>query len=365
MKPGISSAVSVVSAEHAGAGSIKEGSEVFVRVLADEGAGRYSVSFAGQRFSVYSARALESGAAFKALVRVQNGIVLLIPRESAHFSARHNAGVQRFASFTADSSGKLHTFLQQLGLPADNLSFRLVQFFQESALRFNKELALKARNAAKRFAGREEKAAHAALLLLEKGLEADDDSINALLYVLYAQDGGRRHNESDSGAGQNRDTRAQEGGDSFIPLIYGSTDCLSLPAGLLSFLNQYKTSDNHWVFLPFDYDIGDNLFNGVIRVLVNLKEKKTEKVIISAFSATKTYLFMLYFNGRVDGKDTFGLNIDYCVEPGISNNKVETVNHLLRRVLSNADCTIRYRPDLIRCGGGTAAAPLSLVEVHA
>ena len=178
MNPAINpyASISVVSPAEAGPGSITEGSSVFVRVLAAEDGGRYTVSFAGRRFSVLSRQALGIGSAFRADVKVEKGQVLLVPRRllpfSAAFPERGSAGdaegVRRFSSLHEVGGEKLSAFLEQLGLPFDDVSFRSVQFFQENGIRFDGRLALKARAIAKRFKGREEDAAEIALFCCKK-----------------------------------------------------------------------------------------------------------------------------------------------------------------------------------------------------
>lgn len=344
----VSSSVSIISADKAPSGSIKEGSEVFVRVLGREHSGRYTVTFAGQRFSVASRRPLETGTAFKAVVRVHRGQVLLEPLVRDRVETQNRYGITRFSSFTADKTGSLSSLLYELGLPADNISLRLLSFFQESGIRFNKHSALKARLLAKRFPGREEAAAEAALLLTEKGINPDEASVAEITGLFYGErhkDGPPERETSDSAAVQSGETA------SVIESLYMDAErCLSLPAGLLSFVNQYKTGDRHWVFLPFEYKNGDLLLNGVIRLLFSLGQKKTEKIVISAFSATKDYFFVIYCISPAVFPHKKIAAVDFCINPAPALPCIKDFERFLHGVLP-PDSTVQYRPELFDTDG--------------
>lgn len=373
MNPAINpyASISVVSPSEAGPGSIAEGSSVFVRVLAAEDGGRYTVSFAGRRFSVLSRQALGVGSAFRADVRVEKGQVLLVPRHTVPFSALGgedgSAGVRRFSSLHEAGGEKLSAFLEQLGLPFDDVSFRSVQFFQENGMRFDSRLALKARAIAKRFKGREEDAAEIALFLLQKGMEIDE---NMILYLLDILKGNENQNGNPSGRFSEAGAALQNEGSSagnFLPFFYeNASELLSLPFGLLSFLNQYKNGNKHWLVLPFEYCIDSTKFAGVIRLFLNLEEKKTEKILISAFSPVRNYSFMLSFKGKTNKDNKICLTIDYCITPVVSSFETIKLGRLLETSMAGiADLTVRYREDLCRSGCFTGAPDLSFVEARA
>ena len=374
MNPAVSpyASISVVPSSQAAPGSIAEGSSVFVRVLAAEGGGRYTVSFAGRRFSVLSRQALGIGSAFRADVKVEKGQVLLVPRRLSPFSAAFPEGgsagdaegVRRFSSLHEVGGEKLSAFLEQLGLPFDDVSFRSVQFFQENGIRFDGRLALKARAIAKRFKGREEDAAEIALFLLQKGLEADE---NMVLYLLDILNGKQNSNENSSGSFS--ELAQNEGGSAgdFLPFVYeNASKLLSLPFGLLSFLNHYKSEDKHWLVLPFEYCINSTCFNGVIRLFINLEEKKTEKMLISAFSSVRNYYFVISFKGKTNTDNKIRLIIDYCITHAVSNFEAMKLGGLLETSMAGiADLAVHYREDMCRFGCFTGAPDLSFAEARA
>ena len=430
------SSISIISAADIRTGSaaeapaLHEGDTVFVRVLSQQGKNRYAVSFAGQRFNVFSQRALPNGASFSASVKIKDGSILLVPQNRTHTISNGTNAVKHVPFMDADVSGRLNAFFEQALLPSDDISLRLLQFFQENGLRFNGRQAQKARAAALRFAGREKEAAEAALFLLEKGVQPDEQTLGELLDVLYGsseqdgntgdsaqeQDGQDRdggssdgkhsgHRRAPDGSEDDVDGSAGNGGslpvgeevtgnwapavgtdtaknaasaepDNFLQklsLLYENTDeCLALPCGLLSFVNHYKTSCKHWVLLPFDYDIGNKSFNGVIRLLLNTQEKKLEKIGISAFSPVKNYFFMVHLhrvhNLKINNLKKLQLSVNYCVTPEPPHAQRRKLDAFLKEgVFGNAgiaDCKIDFVPDLYRTGSFTEMNGVFVAEAE-
>lgn len=430
------SSISIISAADIRTGSaaeapaLHEGDTVFVRVLSQQGKNRYAVSFAGQRFNVFSQRALPNGASFSAAVKIKDGSILLVPQNRMHTISNGANAVKHVSFMEADVSGRLNAFFEQALLPSDDISLRLLQFFQENGLRFNGRQAQKARAAALRFAGREKEAAEAALFLLEKGVQPDEQTLGELLDVLYGsseqdgntgdsaqeQDGQDRdggssdgkhsgHRRAPDGSEDDVDGSAGNGGslpvgeevtgnwapavgtdtaknaasaepDNFLQklsLLYENTDeCLALPCGLLSFVNHYKTSCKHWVLLPFDYDIGNKSFNGVIRLLLNTQEKKLEKIGISAFSPVKNYFFMVHLhrlhNLKINNLKKLQLSVNYCVTPEPPHAQRRKLDVFLKEgVFGNAgiaDCKIDFVPDLYRTGSFTEMNGVFVAEAE-
>lgn len=430
------SSISIISAADIRTGSaaeapaLHEGDTVFVRVLSQQGKNRYAVSFAGQRFNVFSQRALPNGASFSAAVKIKDGSILLVPQNRTHTISNGTNAVKHVSFMEADVSGRLNAFFEQALLPSDDISLRLLQFFQENGLRFNGRQAQKARAAALRFAGREKEAAEAALFLLEKGVQPDEQTLGELLDVLYGsseqdgntgdsaqeQDGQDRdggssdgkhsgHRRAPDGSEDDVDGSAGNGGslpvgeevtgnwapavgtdtaknaasaepDNFLQklsLLYENTDeCLALPCGLLSFVNHYKTSCKHWVLLPFDYDIGNKSFNGVIRLLLNTQEKKLEKIGISAFSPVKNYFFMVHLhrlhNLKINNLKKLQLSVNYCVTPEPPHAQRRKLDAFLKEgVFGNAgiaDCKIDFVPDLYRTGSFTEMNGVFVAEAE-
>lgn len=151
--------------------SVREGALLFVRILQNQGGGKYLASFAGGRFLVKSEAALKAGETFRAQVKIANGKLLLLPQNGGGkiFGAKP-ISVQNF-NFQSPEAG---AFLANFGLGADGVSQKILQFLMQSGAKLDSALMKKARRLAAKFAGREIEAAESALVLEQKGFDSED-----------------------------------------------------------------------------------------------------------------------------------------------------------------------------------------------
>lgn len=151
--------------------SVREGALLFVRILQNQGGGKYLASFAGGRFLVKSEAALKAGETFRAQVKIANGKLLLLPQNGGGkiFGAKP-ISVQNF-NFQSPEAG---AFLSNFGLGADDVSQKILQFLMQSGAKLDSALMKKARRLAAKFAGREIEAAESALVLEQKGFDSED-----------------------------------------------------------------------------------------------------------------------------------------------------------------------------------------------
>ncbi|MBD5434555.1 MAG: hypothetical protein HDR35_09755 [Treponema sp.] len=185
--------------------SVREGDFLFVRILQNQGGGKYLASFAGGRFFVKSDFPLKTGETFRAQVKIVNGKFFLLPKNgSGKISGANAISVQNFNFQSPEASA----FLASLGLPADGISQKILQFLMQSGARLDPALMKKARRLAAKFAGREIDAAESAILLEQKGFDSDD-FLEEIMELLggYFQEGEnenpRKENSSDENSGEN------------------------------------------------------------------------------------------------------------------------------------------------------------------
>lgn len=151
--------------------SVREGDFLFVRILQNQGGGKYLASFAGGRFLVKSDALFKAGETFRAQVKIVNGKFFLLPQNGGgKISGASAISVQNFNFQSPEASA----FLASLGLPADGVSQKILQFLMQSGARLDPALMKKARRLAAKFAGRENDAAENAILLEQKGFDSDD-----------------------------------------------------------------------------------------------------------------------------------------------------------------------------------------------
>lgn len=184
--------------------SVREGASLFVRILQNQGGGRYLASFAGGRFLVKSDAALKAGDTFRARVRVANGKIFLLPQNGGGKILGANAiSVQNF-SF---QSHEVSAFLASFGLPADCVSQKILQFLMQSGARLDSALMKKVRRLATKFGGREIEAAENALILEQKGFDSED-FLEEIMELLGGDFQGRER--KNSGEKNSRDGKSKE-----------------------------------------------------------------------------------------------------------------------------------------------------------
>ncbi len=268
-------AVSIQSARLSQAGInrqiLKEGSSVLVRVISDRGNGKYEGSVAGIRVQLTSSKALQPGQTFTASISIKNGSIVVRPKDIA-MSGSGLAG-QIELQFNEVSQSQLFSLLEALGLPADNLSTSILQSFKQMGLKLDSSLANKIRSLALRFSGKEKSAAEILSLLAQKGLEADEEEIKALLYFLESENDSSLQNSEHKENLINR-INSKEG-----------SWCL-LPFELIQLESYLSSSENLQV-----------LGKGCIRLLFD-SVKALKLLNLNCSYNNKKYLFSLSFEGR-------------------------------------------------------------------
>ncbi len=262
---------------------LKNGDIVFVRVVEDKGKGSYTVSFAGNRFSVRSVNPLKVGSSFKAQIFVENSILKLVPVFEP--------------SYNQVSNQTVHSFLNRIGLPADDLSLRILQFFQQNQIKIDLRLAKKVRALSSAFPQREKEAAEVALLLSDKNIEATEEMI-AL----------------------------------FLDIMQGTTHANNTNSEILSYINHKKGSEKHWILIPFS-DESSSVFTGIIKLLIHTETKKTEKIVINCATPVTKYYFVLqlYTVSNTSSKRV----LTFCTVPSLSDAEQRIFTQQLRALFAH------------------------------
>ena len=278
---------------------LKNGENVFVRVLSSDGGGKYTVSFAGNRVHVKSELSLAPGESFSARLNVlSDGTVRLVQLEKMPSE-----------SLNVQNQSVLASSLAAFGVPSDELSVRLIQFFEQSGMRIDRTIMDKARKIALQFPGKEKIAGEAAALLLENGMEPTVEAVEALIAFALGEDCGSQ-NGSRGSEDKKSESDARET-ENLLSKIYGKP--LKNAPGLLTLINQVAKNDHHWIFLPFEWQ---DEFSGIIRLLLNLRTKFTEKIEIICKNPLKSYSFVLYC------KESKIKEIRFCTLPPLLSSEI-------------------------------------------
>ena len=317
------------------------------RVVRNLGGGSYVISLAGRMVSVRSEQSLAQGTVFSAKIAVRgNQVVLsLVGQEGA------KPLVTAFdsAALRDGMDAHLAALLASLGLPPEGEAFRLLQFAQAMGMKIDPRQMRKALQAAGRDGGGED-ASQTALVLDEKGIEANADAVAAVADGMAGggRNGGSQQNGSGGNAGgenggndvgddgddvggknqrdvsefagdgddgdrNQRDVTGSAGSSSVardvsvsdIKDYFASVDEAALRnrIGALTLFNSLrggaKAQDAaHWIVLPFEWN-GD--YSGKIRILPEKNQKNIRQIIINAKSIHTTWNFVVYCKqGKID-----------------------------------------------------------------
>ena len=204
--------------------SLRDGAFVFVRVLGEKSDGTYTVSFAGNRFSVNADKKLFPGDAFPARLTTDGRKLILMPDFSRMSNSSKN--VNNSSIFTIDElpDADIVKYFTSLGLVPDDLSRRIVSFMQLMGIRLDSDKASFIREIAKKFPGHEQEAAEAAVILEEKGLPVTEENISKLMGMIVG--------------------------------------CGSADSGFAAGVNAGDDEAPNWIIIPYEYKVRDGSENG-------------------------------------------------------------------------------------------------------
>lgn len=298
--------------------SLRDGGFAFIKVVSKDEANLYTVSLGSKNIQAFSSYSLQEGTILRVQIRLKENKVFLVP-ESKEKDLGTN-GVHKLTATMLEEGvapSQITQRFAQMGLPFDAVSLRLINFLQYFGLKVNSSLLSKCRLLASKFSGREKEAGEVALFLAEKGITPDEDNVTLLLNLLM--DGVLLDKEMPSHP--DKGFSSEKNGKFVLGKLYDSPlESVKSGHGLLTLVNHICSGRLHWITLPYifspcaeDYEM---CFCGNIRVLMNIEEKKTEKIIVTAESGTNKYCFVLScYMGKTP-------KLFYCAKPEMSENLV-------------------------------------------
>lgn len=302
--------------------SLKAGSTVNGRVIANLGSNQYSVSLAGKTITVSSSVELKAGQVFTAKLLLEN-----------------NTTVLKLLPNTQGSQGPdAQALLKSLGLPQNVQAFNLIQFAISQGLKIDSPKFNKILNRTKEKDGAmNSDKAETALLLEEKGIEYNDAVIESVLSGGQGSD----RNPSQNQSFQNEDNPKEDVDANSIEIyareIVNASE--NGRAGPLTLFNSLVTKHNngaHWIVLPFEWDFKKAC--GVIRVLWDLNRNSLKKIKIECRICEKYFKFVLYFSAKELKSVKCGFN---TISNGTNTSVVigqEQIMHLAQQLGLKTDC---------------------------
>ena len=246
---------------------LKSGDQVLVRVTGDLGNGKYSGSVAGVKILLNAKgnAKLLPGSTFVATANINKGQLQIIPKNLPVQLGQ--LGMESPITMELANQEAVLAFLQNLGLPPDEISLHLLQQFKQMEMKMNPSLLSKIRKLAVKIKGKEKSAVELLALLAEKNIFGSEDELLELMAEL----------DGDFNDPQN-----------------GKNSSFSL-------MNRINSEKGKWYLLPFEIIQAGKLMEtgstksgvlgtGSIRVLMD-NEQKPKLVNILCNYSEKKYLF--------------------------------------------------------------------------
>lgn len=285
---------------------LKNGSQVLVRVLSQLPNGKYEGSVAGVRINFSSNKPLLPGSSFTANVLAKNGVIQLVPKQTGSIQPQNQQNPLQNQFQLQNNilqNENLASLLSSLGLPADSLSVNLLQQMQQLEMKFDLSLLGKIRNLALRIKGKEKLASQLLMILAEKGLEADKESLEKLLNELF----------DDFEKEENHQKAEQDEKNDY------------------ELLNDFNSKKGKWYFLPFEIInlsqlANQNLGKGLIKLLYNGDNSKLLMTNLDCTYNNKNYLFNLFFDPNQAGNKITSLAVN--INPVEANEREIIISKL-------------------------------------
>lgn len=372
---------------------LRGGSSVFVRVIKNNGNGNYTVSFAGTRFNVKSMKPLSAGQTFNAKIQEgQNGKILIVPSEKLNVESIQILDQSQVLLSDGGPGAELSSYLIAQGLVPNSATVNIMKFLQQSGFKTDVNLMKKAQIAASKFKGNEKRAAEVAILLLEDGIEPTEENIQKILSkgYLYSSEeneaaGGKSGSENQSknqngNQSKNQNNQSNKNDEnsksegqfqyessknhdenkeniSLLNSIYENINECNKKSGMLTLINQLSSDDHHWVILPYEWNCNERTANGVIRVLINLKNKNVKKILINCKTSLKNYYFVIYLTcSKVK-------EVRFCTLPPLLPSEEMRLGELFSSGMNdNNSVTVAYSPTAFIDGLCTDGTPPDFIQ---
>lgn len=282
------SALSNVNGNH----SVREGSSVYVRIIKSAGNNSYIASFSGGRFLLKSEIPLAAGNAFLAKIRLENGKIIL---QKLSESASSKNSVQKI---TLENQSQ---FLENLGLPPENISFSMLQQVKMLGTRFLPDVFQKSRKIAEKISGREKTAADAALIMEEKGIPSDEERVSEILE--------EKRGNADEIFSRNEEKipGSKNPFKSFFEKILCSSEKMKNLPGILTLFNHLgfdfcgksgRQAFGSWIKIPFDFSSDEKNGSGCFCGFLKNSSRQLEKAVLVFSFQNEKFAFEFGLEGN-------------------------------------------------------------------
>lgn len=207
---------------------VASGSIVRVEILGKAPDGATLVRIAGKVFTAAGIGRMQSGDTLSARVQFTGNTVFLHP-------------------LTAPEAALTPDVFTRLGIAENPVAVTLITFFQKINARLDGKLINQLARTAARFPGKEGRAAEAAAILAERGIEPTDEAVGDVLDFL---EGRRGYGTGDSDGKQSSGGKPSD-------------------RDYVAFINHKKGHDRHWIIIPFSRTLSGSVCAGSVRFLID------------------------------------------------------------------------------------------------
>lgn len=256
--------------------SVHDGDIVRVEVLDRRTDGTFRVRVAGVTLSASDIGSCSPGDVFTARIRLSPSSVFLHP-------------------LAPDASVPKNLFAQ-LGIPETPVSAFLVAFFQSIRAKLDPATIKNLASIAARFPGKELRAAEAAALLAERGIEPSDAAVERLIRCMEGEGALSGDMGGDDGASADDDHGASDDRRNASDDGRGAADGDGTSRDFLSFINMKKGHQFHWIVIPFRTVLSGLPSAGSIRFLLDTESRRVHGTRVTCVTGNHDWDFDLTKN---------------------------------------------------------------------
>lgn len=340
--------------------TLKDGSPVLVRITGNRGNGRFEASVAGVRINLFSERNLSPGDTFTGRISLHNGLISIKPDDPSVLSLQKEvitASIMETGDiFETVSSPALASLLSSMNLPADNLSFRILQQFKQLGMKFNPAVMKKIRLKAA-------KSENPQKIIEEETEKAQKKFIDSTSDFLPGSQNFPKENADETKDFSNQafpeDINWINEIKNFVTSLFSGE--LENSPGKLTLKNHLgffkdKTSEKSWITIPFEIT---NPFeetvtgNGKIMILLGSSDKSFKQMNLQINFKESEYRFILGTKGSSSkiSRILYGLS-----------GKAEKQNQDLEKKLRSVTESIKQVPFNLIDGTGSRLEDFPLAE---
>ena len=305
----VANQVSLVKNPQLEGNGLKVGDFVFVRVLKQLENNKALVSIAGYKTEVTiedknqliskNPNGLINGG-FRAKILQRGDSILLELQNQLEKVENQNVISEKNPISNIINQSDISSYLQNLGLVSDSISYKILQFIQQMGYSFNLKKIDDIRKLVLQFPGNEKKASEIAMYLEEKGLPVTKESI-----------------------------------EDFMNKVLGLKD---FDNNFLAKSNSSKNLEKYWICLPFQYDFGFENTYGTIFLLKNKNTSKVELINLRLKSKENTFLFRIYLKNQYNQAKINVIKILFYIEP-LEKEKISSLCSLLKNLFNDENDT--------------------------